>query len=275
MNERQKYQKDLEQAVDQMDLTGISAILDQLDALEQNSIQPEDPVLFAARIRKLHQERTRSMVSFFNKKIILVAACLAVILSVGAYAAGKWQTFSFFNGGKVVTVTTTSPSVTQAQAQKMIEDDMAAPRNKGNILVADPPKEYPSVEAAASAMGMLVAEPGNTLELQLGRIFAQSTDWGTKNIYLTYGEEGRRMGVTVMLDQPKDGSSVISYSDIEGRNMGTYKSAKGDSFHMIQDQNADYAYIGLGQYGYVVIFDGFSNQEIYQVLDSIDLSAYQ
>lgn len=275
MNERQKYQKDLEQAVDQMDLTGISAILDQLDALEQNSIQPEDPVLFAARIRKLHQERTRSMVSFFNKKIILVAACLAVILSVGAYAAGKWQTFSFFNGGKVVTVTTTSPSVTQAQAQKMIEDDMAAPRNKGNILVADPPKEYPSVEAAASAMGMLVAEPGNTLELQLGRIFAQSTDWGTKNIYLTYGEEGRRMGVTVMLDQPKDGSSVISYSDIEGRNMGTYKSAKGDSFHMIQDQNADYAYIGLGQYGYVVIFDGFSNQEIHQVLDSIDLSAYQ
>lgn len=275
MNERQKYQKDLEQAVDQMDLTGISAILDQLDALEQNSIQPEDPVLFAARIRKLHQERTRSMVSFFNKKIILVAACLAVILSVGAYAAGKWQTFSFFNGGKVVTVTTTSPSVTQAQAQKMIEDDMAAPRNKGNILVADPPKEYPSVEAAASAMGMLVAEPGNTLELQLGRIFAQSTDWGTKNIYLTYGEEGRRMGVTVMLDQPKDGSSVISYSDIEGRNMGTYKSAKGDSFHMIQDQNGDYAYIGLGQYGYVVIFDGFSNQEIHQVLDSIDLSAYQ
>lgn len=275
MNERQKYQKDLEQAVDQMDLTGISAILDQLDALEQNSIQPEDPVLFAARIRKLHQERTRSMVSFFNKKTILVAACLAVILSVGAYAAGKWQTFSFFNGGKVVTVTTTSPSVTQAQAQKMIEDDMAAPRNKGNILVADPPKEYPSVEAAASAMGMLVAEPGNTLELQLGRIFAQSTDWGTKNIYLTYGEEGRRMGVTVMLDQPKDGSSVISYSDIEGRNMGTYKSAKGDSFHMIQDQNADYAYIGLGQYGYVVIFDGFSNQEIHQVLDSIDLSAYQ
>lgn len=275
MNERQKYQKDLEQAVDQMDLTGISAILDQLDALEQNSIQPEDPILFAARIRKLHQERTRSMVSFFNKKTILVAACLAVVLSVGAYAAGKWQTFSFFNGGKVVTVTTTSPSVTQAQAQKMIEDDMAAPRNKGNILVAAPPKEYPSVEAAASAMGMLVAEPGNTLELQLGRIFAQSTDWGTKNIYLTYGEEGRRMGVTVMLDQPKDGSSVISYSDIEGRNMGTYKSAKGDSFHMIQDQNADYAYIGLGQYGYVVIFDGFSNQEIYQVLDSIDLSAYQ
>lgn len=275
MNERQKYQKDLEQAVDQMDLTGISAILDQLDALEQNSIQPEDPVLFAARIRKLHQERTRSMVSFFNKKTILVAACLAVVLSVGAYAAGKWQTFSFFNGGKVVTVTTTSPSVTQAQAQKMIEDDMVAPRNKGNILVADPPKEYPSVEAAASAMGMLVAEPGNTLELQLGRIFAQSTDWGTKNIYLTYGEEGRRMGVTVMLDQPKDGSSVISYSDIEGRNMGTYKSAKGDSFHMIQDQNADYAYIGLGQYGYVVIFDGFSNQEIHQVLDSIDLSAYQ
>ena len=275
MNERQKYQKDLEQAVDQMDLTGISAILDQLDALEQNSIQPEDPVLFAARIRKLHQERTRSMVSFFNKKTILVAACLAVVLSVGAYAAGKWQTFSFFNGGKVATVTTTSPSVTQAQAQKMIEDDMVAPRNKGNILVADPPKEYPSVEAAASAMGMLVAEPGDTLALQLGRIFAQSTDWGTKNIYLTYGEEGRRMGVTVMLDQPKDGSSVISYSDIEGRNMGTYKSAKGDSFHMIQDQNADYAYIGLGQYGYVVIFDGFSNQEIHQVLDSIDLSAYQ
>lgn len=119
MNERQQHQQDLEQAVDQMDLTAINTLLDQLDALEQDFIQAEDPMLFAARIRKLHQERTRGMVKFFNKKVILVAACLVVVLSVGTYAASKWQTFSFFDGGRLVTVTTTDPSVTQAGAEKL------------------------------------------------------------------------------------------------------------------------------------------------------------
>ncbi len=57
--------------------------------------------------------------------------------------------------------------------------------------------------------------------------------------------------------------------------MGTYKSAKGDSFQMIQDEKGEYACAILGQYQYVVIFDGFSNQEIHQVLDSTDLSAYK
>lgn len=275
MNERQKYQQDLEQAVEQMDLTAINALLDQLDTLEQDSIQPEDPILFADRIRKLHQERTRGMVKFFNKRVILVAACLAVVLSVGAYAASKWQTFSFFNGGRLVTVTTTDPSVTQAGAKKIMEDDMNAPKNNGNISVAEPPKEYSSIEAAASAMGMLVLVPENTLELELNQIFAQGTDWGTKTIYLTYGKEGRRLGVTVMLDQPKDGSTVISYSDIHGRNMGTYKNAKGDSFHMLQDEKADYAYITSDEYGYIFIFEGFSNDEIYQVLDSTNFSAHK
>ena len=275
MNERQQHQQDLEQAVDQMDLTAINTLLDQLDALEQDFIQAEDPMLFAARIRKLHQERTRGMVKFFNKKVILVAACLVVVLSVGTYAASKWQTFSFFDGGRLVTVTTTDPSVTQAGAEKIMKDDMNTPKNDGNILIAEPPKEYPSIEAAASAMGMPVSAPENTLELKLSQILAQGTDWRKKNIYLTYGEEGRRIGVTVMVDEPKDGSTIISYSDIHGRNMGVYKNANGDSFHMIRDEKGDYAYISLEECIYVFIFEGCSDEEIHQVLDSTDFSVYQ
>ena len=49
MNERQQHQQDLEQAVDQMDLTAINTLLDQLDALEQDFIQAEDPMLFAIK----------------------------------------------------------------------------------------------------------------------------------------------------------------------------------------------------------------------------------
>lgn len=156
-----------------------------------------------------------------------------------------------------------------------MKDDMNTPKNDGNILIAEPPKEYPSIEAAASAMGMPVSAPENTLELKLSQILAQGTDWGTKNIYLTYGEEGRRIGVTVMVDEPKDGSTIISYSDIHGRNMGVYKNANGDSFHMIRDEKGDYAYISLEECIYVFIFEGCSDEEIHQVLDSTDFSVYQ
>lgn len=277
MEERQKCEQELDGAIDRMDLEAVERLLDRLDELEPSGITAEDPALFAARIRKLHKER-ESMMKHTGKKVILVAACLAAILSVGVYASGIWTQFDFRSGGKMVTVTTADGSMTAEEAHALAGD--TAPitaeeaEKQGAIVIREEPKEFASVAEASQALGMPIALPSEIKGLELADVSGQVSETG-KNFWATYGKEGRRLGVTVCLDQPvSDDMTVVSYSDIEGDVVGTYKNKAGDSFTLLRDEHGDYAVTRKGSYQYILIFEGFSEQEIHTVIDSTDLSAY-
>lgn len=277
MDEQRDDLKKLDEAIDQMDIDAIGTLLDRLDERTGETIAPEDPALFAARIRKLQHER-ESIMKHFTKKTILIAACLAAALSVGVYASGVWTHFDLFSGGRMVTVTTNDGSMTEAEARELAKDTKTlSPQEAkaaGEKVITLESEEFASPEAAASALGIPAVMPGNTAGLALDSVSGQDTGFG-KNLWVVYGKEGRRLGVTIILDEPGENGTVVSYSDIEGETLTPYKSAKGNTFTRIRDEHGDYAVTRSGNYQYVLIFEGFDQQEIHSVIDSVDLSAYR
>lgn len=274
MDGQRKELEQLDQAIDRMDLEAIGALLDRLDEREGETISPEDPALFAARIRKLHREKERIM-KHFTRKTILIAACLAAALSVGVYASGAWTHFDLFSGGRMVTVTTGDASMTEKEARELVKERTPEEaKADGAKVITLESQDYATPEAAAAALGIPAVMPKDTAKLPLDSVSAQDTGYG-KNIWVTYGKEGKILGVTILLDQPAEGATVVSYSDIEGETLAPYKSAKGDTFTRIRDENGDYAVTRAGDYQYVLIFAGFNEQEIRSVIDSADLSAYR
>lgn len=276
MDEKQEYMSQLDEAIDRMDLETVGALLDRMDALEPAAVSPEDPSLFAARIRKLQSER-ESMMKHKKTKIIL-AACLAAALSVGVYASGVWTHFDLFSGGRMVTVTAHDASMTKTEAGELAEEGKPLSPEEAkaagdNVLVLES-KDYDTLEAAAASLNIPVVMPQNTAGLALESISGQDSQFG-KTLWVIYGTEGRRMGVTVILDQPaSEDSTVISYSDVEGETLAPYKSAKGITFTRIKDEHGDYAVARVGNYQYILIFEGFDEQELRSVIDSADLSVY-
>lgn len=276
MDERQKHASELDEAVDRMDLEAINMLLDCLDELEAEKIVPEEPALFAARIRELQKKR-ESIMKHKNSKIILIAACLAAALSVGVYASGAWTNFSFFSNGRAVSVTTGDSSMTEAQARELVretEKEKVSPEDN-RVVKSAPPENFASVEEAAQKLQMPIVVPKDTKNMALKEASGQVQEW-CKTLWLTFGEEGHRLAVTIEETLPVDeDTTVVSYSDIQGENRGTYKSAKGDTFTLIRDEHGDYALAKAGNFEYVLIFENFTEQDIHSVIDSVDLSAYK
>lgn len=276
MDERQKHLSKLDEAVDRMDLEAVNTLLDCLDELEMEKIVPEEPALFAARIRGLQKKR-ESIMKHKNTKVILIAACLAAALSVGVYATGAWTHFSFFSDGRAVTVATGDGSMTETQARELAREteiESVSPEDN-RVVKLPPPETFASAEEAAQKLQMPVAIPGEAKNMALQEASGQVQEW-CKTLWLTYGEEGHRLAVTIEQALPVDeDTTVVSYSDIQGENRGTYRNAKGDSFTMIRDEHGDYALAQAGDYQYVVIFENFTEQDIHSVLESVDLSVYK
>lgn len=273
--------KQLEDAVDRMDLDAIQTLLDRMDEADPQTIAPEDPALFAARIRKLHQRRNPYMNKTY-KRTLITAACLTAALSIGVYASNAWKQFDFSQNGRIVTVTTGDTSMTEAEARAMA--GQAADEIKGlskeqalanGAVELSETKMFQSPEEAAKALGIPVSIPANTAGLSLAGVEGQSSDTG-KSVWVTFEKGGKLLGVSVFLNEPESKDmTVISYSDIAGEDIGKYRSAHGDTFSLIQDEHGIYARFVSGTYEYIQIFSGFSEQEIHASLDSTDLSAYK
>lgn len=101
METRRDLQRELDQAIDTMDMDAVGELLGQLAGIEPTIPAAEDSRLFAARVKQLEKER-EPMKMNRTTRMTLIAAAVAASLSVGVYAANNMSSFTFERGGRLV-----------------------------------------------------------------------------------------------------------------------------------------------------------------------------
>ncbi|MEM1485196.1 hypothetical protein V6615_09990 [Oscillospiraceae bacterium PP1C4] len=288
MNEKQKALRQLDAAIDGMDQDGIDRSLARLTALESHTIEAEDAKLFAARIKKLDRERKHSMKNKKTMRTVLVAAAIMVVASVGVYASGVLNNFTFADGDRITNVRTTE-SITETEAKELADNAKSAETAPSEQAREAESKEFTfdTVEEAEKKLDTKIVIPAKMPELALKSVSGQTIRWGddmeSRTVYAIYGDpESKAVGITVDKRIVKPGSEFtsISTSDMDKNSIGEYKSKSGKVYtlHSESDDSgkrtARIAKITAGSYEYALIFVGVEENEMHKIIDSADLSVY-
>ena len=285
MNEKQKILRELDAAIDGMDLDGIDRNLTRLTALEPHKIEAEDVKLFAARIKQLDKERNYKMKNGKTIRIVLVAAAILTVTSIGVYASGVLNRFTFAYGDRITTVQTTE-SMTEAEAQKLV-DDAKSDSTEGASEAESENYTFKTVEEAENKLDTKIAVPAKMPEFELTEMTGQSVKWGdgmeSRTVWALYGSpDSKAVGITVdkRIVKPDSEFTSIAISDMDENSMGEYKSKSGRIYVMFSESDdsgkrtARIAKTEIGNYEYALVFAGFEEAEMHEIIDSADLSVY-
>lgn len=285
MNEKQKILRELDAAIDGMDLDGIDRNLTRLTALEPHKIEAEDVKLFAARIKQLDKERNYKMKNGKTIRIVLVAAAILTVTSIGVYASGVLNRFTFADGDRITTVQTTE-SMTEAEAQKLV-DDAKSDSTEGASEAESENYTFKTVEEAENKLDTKIAVPAKMPEFKLTEMTGQSVKWGdgmeSRTVWALYGSpDSKAVGITVdkRIVKPDSEFTSIAISDMDENSMGEYKSKSGRIYTMYSESDdsgektARIARTVIGNYEYALVFVGFEEAEMHEIIDSADLSVY-
>lgn len=323
METRRDLQRELDQAIDVMDMDAVEDLLGQLTGIEPTIPVAEDSRLFAARVKRLEKEQ-QPMKMNRTTRMTLIAAAIVASLSLGVYAASNMSSFTFERGGQLVHIK--GDGLTQQDAKEAADsvadalkgkgaapqleisfDSEKADFKNGAIIVREAEgsgaeggeatyeieaassaetsvtlkeTEFSSVEAGERAMNLKLAKPD--IVSKMGPGSASGIDFNGNDKYLraVYGsvESGRTVQITVDRSVPTQGETKIQTQEIDPGSAGSYKSAKGFAFTTASESEGSntmhFAVCSRGYYTYTIAFFGFSDQEIRQALDTIDLSIY-
>lgn len=290
--EKQPTEKELrarlDDAVKRMDADAANEALEQLEkALAMAPIAAEDTALFAARIRKMQQERDLKMKKPSQiSRMLLAGVAAAIVLSVGVYASGVWKTFTFMQGNRYVTVGTEDDSLTESQAKELAgdRDTYLTPSEREaageSVYVAPAPDSFATLADAEKALEMRVALPAKLDGLTAGQVSGQALDFGS-HIWAAYAGAGKYMEVSVDKTEPQDSGATVAEMEVDAGSAGNYRTKSGDVFTTLTESDeasgktAHIAVISLGSYEYALVFDGFTEPERQAILDSVDLSIYR
>lgn len=288
MKDEKQLLKELDQAIDQMDLRAIDDGLDALSAMETNPIAAEDAKLFSARIQKqskgsFHMQKSR--------KALKIAVCAAVIMLVGvtAYAAGATRLFQFHTNDQVANIRTTQ-SMTDKEANELMNTihDSAEEPNSENTAAPSDYITFDSAQDAAKQMDMQIIMPERMPDLPFESATGNSNDLGNGakqgTVWLNYGSpEDKLFGMTVSrtILPPDSDTTFYSGAYVDEGSISTYKSKSGMTYTMAKESDpagektATIATISVGEYDYALVFFGFEKAEYEAVIDSLDLSGLQ
>ena len=283
MNEKQqKLCRQLDRAIDAGELAEVDRILAQLDSLAAKTIEAEDQALFAARIKGMGKEHLS-----MNKKsmrTVLIAAALVVVVSLGVYAASNWRSFQVTQGDRLVRITTNDSLMTQEQAKQLAQEEVTGTGRpqEGNAITLEPVL-YQSIEEAQAALGLEVALPEKLPELPLKSVRGMELNDHDKIIWINYEDGEKLFGVTISwcVPDPNTTTTIIEVDDVDEGSMGSYQAKGGQRFDTLTDTNQDgtktanIAFAKVGWTEYALVFVGFDEGEIHQILDTVNLSAYQ
>lgn len=294
MNDKKAILKEMEKAIDDMDMAAFDRGLDMLSSLETQNIVAEEPRIFSARVQKLCQEdiQMESKPSWSRKKtrfIAVIAVASALLMGASVYAANNLNLFSFLSDDKYVTIRTTE-DITEDEAKARAESDDTAPSAPENAVTPEQTEyQFESVEQARETMDMEIPFPADLPAMRFesgqGLSLALDTDGSEKRmVWLTYADDQQRMfGITVSraLFKPGVPHSSITTSDADPSSMGTYHSKSGFAYNTITESDdsgektAHIATTMIGEYDYALVFVGFEQAEREAIIDSVDLSGYQ
>jgi len=270
--------KQLDHAIDQMNISEVEKQLATLEDIATFKVFGNDSELFARRIIIENRREVEYMNKSFKKYRILVA-CLVLLVTLGVtagYASGLFSKFKFYNETTTVEIRT-DQNINNDDAQRMAQDAEADYYEEHEIVDKPTVMTYSSIEETEEAVGLKIVIPSyipKDFRMEDGISVYDTLD-NNYNIYVTYTskvQENRMLGVTIITQNYKEGSTVVTVRDSVYQD--DYITPSGNHFTMLSEDGCEIASIDMNKMQYALIFMGVAEEEMYQVIDSIDLGLY-
>jgi len=271
----------LDEAIDNGDMNQINCYLDQLpdtDHLEELKIDSE---LFARRII-CENSVVNSNKKNVRKKYVLFAACLVIAFALGvtAHASGWINVYRFFGDSSTVEIRTNA-DLSQREQDIIIEESITAYENgevSNNTVREVVYRNFNDIKEVESEYGIKIIMPSylpNDLVMEKDITVSDSFD-DNHNIYLNYKSEtndSKMMGITIITQNYDESSMVVRVTDTVFE--GNYTSTNGEAFTIFNEDGATIVASELGTISYGLIFMGFDEDEMYEVVNSVQLDNYR
>lgn len=291
--------KDLEDklnnAIDEMDMTTLSALLDEIETSTSHPPSLEDSTLFAKRIIKSKNtsipKGPDSMKLKKHHALIASIALICVTSTTVLYATGAFNKLTIFRDDATYKISSNTP-LTDKEVNELIDSmaDTPTSSDEENIVnVEDFTHTYESLEDASKDLNVPLIIPtvlpkGFTLSKEVyAETYEVTPGHPSSNIYLSFDNSAQDptldehkqqiFGISVCYEDKTDVSQSILKTDLIYDH--TYTNALGDTYTIYTDEGGIIANITIGDIDYTLCFMNIPDQEIYNTLDHTDLSIYK
>lgn len=280
-NKDVETRRKLDRAIEAENMEEIKNIIDNIPDCE-----PEiDVKEFTAKIKNKCTGEVNTMKRKVSVKAAAVVAAVVAVTGVSVGAATLLKQFSFEKDGNYITVTS-NDDLSEAEAEKLA-DDMA----DGNPVPDDTntakAEVYETVEDAEKAYNMDVIMPDKMPELELSEVTGIKTYAGENSslatIWATYGNTDKKaFALTVTKNDFADSDTVTNITEFDAKGAGEkFVSENGYTFDKLSDadeasgKSAEIMKTNVGEYEYSMVFFGFDESEMEDIVNSLDLSDYE
>ena len=272
--------KKLDRAIEDGNMEEIKNIMESIPDCE-----PEIDVReFTAKIKNKCAGEVNTMKKRISVKAAAVVAAVVAVTGVSVGAATLLQQFTFMKDDNYVTVTSNG-ELSKEEAEKLADDavnENAVPDDTNTAKM----DVFETVEDAEKEYDMDVIMPDKMHELKLSEVTGTKMYAGENSsvstIWATYGDTNEKaFALTVTRNDFSDADDVthISGSDAEGAG-DKFVSEQGYTFDKLSDtdeesgKTAEIMTANVGQYEYAMVFLGFDESEMEDIVNSVDLSEY-
>lgn len=270
-----EIRKKVDRLIEEGKINEVTAILNDV-----TDCQPYIPV--DKFIRNIKEDNY--MKSKISKRILTIAVAVCAVTCVSVCAATLLKQFTFNENGKFVSVTTNN-DISKEEAEKLAKDsvsDDTVPNEENTVK----PEIFSNIAEGEKAYDMKIVLPDEKPNLSLSEVKGSevylSENSSQATIWAIYGNPDKKAyGLTVTKKNygDKDITDILSTdADTTG---DKFVSDKGYSFDVLNESDEATGKIAnifityVGNYEYSIYFVNFDNDEMYKVVNSIDLSDYR
>lgn len=279
-----ELRKELEKAIETGDMEKINNIMNNIP-----DCQPKTNVNdFIKEVRHNCAGEVKTMKKKISVKIAIAAAAVLAVSGVSVGAATLLKQFTFFKNDQYVTVSSNS-DLSEKEADKLAEDtvnNLDVSPNEHNTVK---PEVFENIQAAEKAYDMNIIMPEKMPALNLSDITGSQMYTGENsnmsNVWINYGDpekDKKAFGLTVTRNNFADGDKITSISSSDAIKDGEgFTSDKGYSFNILKESDEERGITAkimtttVGEYEYSMVFFGFNDNEINDIVNSVDLSQYE
>lgn len=276
-----EIRKKLDNAIEAENMEEINNVINNIPDCKPK-IDVED---FIKNVKQECTEEVKFMKKKLSTKVLIVAAAVVAVTGVSVGASTLLKQFSFFKDGSYVTITSNG-DLSEDEADKLAADALNenAEPNESNTVIEE---VFDNIQEAENAYNMKVIIPEKMPDLEItdvtGSQYYMGENSSTSNIWVNYGDfDKKAFGLTVIKEDYADEDKItsISYSDAE-KDGEEFISDKGIKFNVLKDSDessgrtAKIMTTNVGKYQYSMVFFGFSDDEISDIVNSADLNEYK
>ena len=278
-----EIRKSIDRAIEKGNMREIQGIMSNIPDCEPK--MPVNDFIKSVKEKCVIKE-DNNMKSKFSMKALIAVAAVAVIGCVSVGAATVFKTFTFNENGRFVSVTANndiSEEEAARLANKEVENIENVIPNEGNTPEYD---EFNSIKEAEKTYDMTVILPDKKPELDLSEVKGLETYFSenssTATIWTTYGNpDEKAYGLTVTKKNfaDEDITDILSTdAEVTGDKFVSNKGYEFDILNEIDEATGKSVKIFvtyIGNYEYAINFVNFDDDEIENVVNSIDLGEYK